>query len=199
MNKSAQLITSTLAVALLTGCAGISRTGFAGNDVHHDLRSTALNVAPIGVVEYGQARNIKISVDSPMLEAGPLRGRFEVVKIRGTQGRRYTLTVAARCDCLGFRKWSVVPHAYLLDQEGNVITQGRALTPTTQHLAGSFPKDGEYKVLVVADGTSQGKKVGEFSGGALLPGYVYVPLNFVKTSHPTGLVQVNYQKDGPAQ
>jgi hypothetical protein len=59
-----------------------------------------------------------------------------------------------------------------------------------------FPEDKDYYVMVVAESTSEGKKVGEVTGGLSIPGKAYVPdvLTLSMTSHPTGIVQVKFHK-----
>lgn len=188
-----------LAALSLSACASISRSDFAGDARHTDLRTAALNTKPIGQVEYGNARNIKIGMSSPVMTADSLNGRFEVVSIQGVKGRPYAITVAAICDCLGFRKWSVVPEAYLLDHDGNTLAQGAFISPTIRYITGTFPQDGEYKVLVAADATSEGERVGEIRGGMAIPGQGFIPnvLQLALRSHPTGIVQVNYERQTP--
>jgi len=186
-----------VAVLSLSACASILRSDFAGDVRHSDLRTAALNVKPIGHIEYGNGRNIKIGMDSPLIAGETLKGRFEVVSIQGTQGQPYAITVVAICDCLGFRKWTVVPDAYLLDHEGKTVTQGTVISPTHRYITGTFPRDGEYKVLVLADANHEGEKVGSISawlpGGGLTSGFLDIP----KRSHPTGIVQVSYPKTAP--
>jgi len=186
-----------LAALSLSACASISRSDFAGDARHTDLRTAALNTKPIGQVEYGNARNIKIGTNSPLMATDSLNGRFEVVSIQGVKGRPYAITVAAICDCLGFRKWSIVPEALLMDQDGNTLAQGAVTAPTIRYITGTFPQDGEYKVLVMADATSEGKSVGEIL--AWIPGPIVTPgfLSISMRSHPTGVVQVNHQKETP--
>ncbi len=186
-----------VAVLSLSACASISRSEFAGDVRHSDLRTAALSTKPIGHVEYGNGRNIKIGMNSPLMVGESLKGRFEVVSLQGVRGQPYALTVLAICDCLGFRKWTVVPDAYLLDHEGMMIAQGAIISPTHRHITGVFPRDGEYKVLVMADATHEGEKVGSIRawlpGGGLTSSFLDIP----KRSHPTGIVQVSYPKAAP--
>lgn len=197
MRTTFQSFLVIVAALSLSACASISRPDFAGDVRHADLRAAALSTKPIGHVEYGNARNIKIGTNSPLMAADPLNGRFEIVSIQGVKGRPYAITVAAICDCLGFRKWSVVPEAYLLDQHGDTLAQGAKTALTTRYITGTFPEDGEYKVLVLADATSEGERVGEIQ--AWLPGPAAAAgfLSMSMRSHPTGVVQVNHQKETP--
>lgn len=109
--------------------------------------------------------------------------------------KSFEITVAAICDCLGFRKWSVVPYSYLFDESGNIVSTGKFATPNVQLLSGKFPAAGTYFVMIVADSVSEGKSVGEASTGILLgKGYVPDALAISIKSHPTGIVQVNFPK-----
>ena len=194
--KKVFLTFSATFLLFLAGCAGIVRSDFAGNQKYPDIKSAKLSSKSIGQVEYGDSKNIKISSDSPSIDSGSLKGKYEIVSVHGEKGQSYTMTIAAICDCLGFRKWSVVPFSYVLDNAGNILSTGKFATPNVQSLAGVFPENGDYYVMVVADGTSEGKKVGEVGGGLAVPGKAYVPdsLTLSMTSHPTGIVQVNFHK-----
>lgn len=187
---------SILAVSLvLSGCAGIVRTDNAGDKKYSDVKAAKLDTKAIGEVNYGDFKNIKISANSPSIDSASLKGRYEVVSVHGEKDKPFEITVAGICDCLGFRKWSIVPFSYLVDETGNTVSTGKFATPNVQLLAGTFPADGNYYVLIVADSVSAGKGVGEVYAG-LMAGGIYKPDAFTisMTSHPTGIVQVNWPK-----
>ncbi len=190
------LLYSILAVCLvLGGCAGVVRTDNAGDKKYSDIKSAKLDTKAIGEVTYGDFKNIKISTSSPSIDSDLLKGRYEIVSVSGEKDKSFEITVAGICDCLGFRKWSIVPHSYLVDESGNTISTGKFATPNVQLLAGNFPATGNYYVMIVADSASAGKRVGEVYAG-LMAGGIYKPDAFAisMTSHPTGIVQVNWPK-----
>lgn len=191
------LVLSAASLLSLTGCAGIVRSDSAGNEKYADIKSAKLGTKAIGRVENGDAKNIKISSDSPSVDYGSLKGKFEIVSVHGEKGQLFAMTVAGICDCLGFRKKSVVPFSYVLDHAGNIVSTGKFATPNVQSLTGVFPESGDYFVMVVADSTSKGKKVGEISGGLALPGAPYIAdfATLPMRSQPTGIVQVNFHKN----
>lgn len=193
-NRSLLLL--VLSMFFFSGCAGIARTDSAGNEKHPDMRSAKLASKPIGRIEYDSFKSLKISAESPYLESESLKGRYEIVSIQGKKGQQFLITTTGICDCLGFRKWSVVPFSYLLDGDGGIVLAGKSTTPMAQTLAGAFPEDGDYYLMIVADSTSAGKRIGVISGGLAVPGRPYVPdiITLPMTSHPTGLVQVHYHK-----
>lgn len=187
-------VTLSACLILLTGCAGIARSHSAGDKTFTDVRSAKLGTESIGKVEYGEAKNIRVSSDSPSINSDSLKGRFEVVSVHGEKGQPFSITVAGVCDCLGFRKWSVVPISFLLDASGNTVAVGKFATTFAQGLNGVFPETGEFYVMLVADSESEGKTVGELRTGLSLPGG-YVPgFSMSMDSHPTGIVQVNFPK-----
>jgi hypothetical protein len=190
------LVSSVLAACLvLSGCAGVVRTDNAGDKKYSDVKAAKLDTKAIGEVNYGDFKNIKISANSPSIDSASLKGRYEVVSVHGEKDKSFEITVAGICDCLGFRKWSIVPFSYLVDEAGNTVSTGKFAAPNVQLLSGSFPADGNYYVLIVADSTSAGRRVGEVYAG-LMSGGVYKPDAFAvsMTSHPTGIVQVNWPK-----
>ena len=71
---------------------------------------------------------------------------------------------------------------------------GRSVKPTSQVIDGNFPYSGEFIVMVIADSKSDGKIVGTADTGVMLPNHPYMPLSFPLTSHPTGIVRINFQK-----
>ena len=187
---------SILAASLiLGGCAGIVRTDNAGDKKYSDIKSAKLDTKAIGEVNNGDFKNIKISTSSPSIDSASLKGRYEIVSVSGEKDKTFEITVAAICDCLGFRKWSIVPFSYLIDESGNIVSTGKFASPNVQLLSGNFPDTGKYYVLIVADSASAGKRVGEATAGLSL-GNTYTPdaLTISMTSHPTGIVQVNFPK-----
>jgi ribosomal protein S2 len=81
--------------------------------------------------------------------------------------------------------------AYVFDSAGGLIAnEEKIVDPKVKVLKGVFPSDGIYKVVVVADNTNKGKKIGEAIGYlAGLPVFA-----IAETIHPTGLVQVSWHK-----
>lgn len=185
---------ATIFLALtLSACASITRSQFAGDQTYTAFDSALKTAGPIGHVKMGDARNIRIDTTSPMLNMPTRHGRFESVTIDGRKGSQYQVTIWAPCDCLGFRKRSVAPLAFLFNDRGDLIAEGAQTSPQSRFLSGAFPEDGTYRVLVIADDSRTGEKLS--SVNLDLPGAVYIPDAFsipVK-SHPTGIVQVNYQ------
>lgn len=181
---------------MLSGCATV-RSDFAGNKTYNDIKSIKLDSAAIGSVEYGKVGRFKITTNSPLIDSPSQKGRYELISVRGTQGQSFLMTIAGLCDCLGFRKWSIVPYTYLIDGSGNTISTGTFGSPNAQVLKGTFPESREYYVMVVADSASEGRKVGQVNAGLAIPGAAYVPnaLSLSMTSHPTGSFLINFQKN----
>lgn len=191
--KKRLFILSLSLSALLAGCAGIARNEDASTQVFREVRAAALSIKAIGAVERGQSNTLKIGSGSPSLQSQDTAGRFEIVSINGEKQRAFKLSVTGLCDCTGFRKWTVAPLAYLVDGSGNVISRLDSLGPTVVVLNGTFPYDGVYKLVVVADSTRADAKVGELGvgSGSLILGLIGIPL----TAQSTGKVAVAHHTD----
>ena len=116
--------------------------------------------------------------------------KFEGVGVEGKAGERVAITVISICDCLGFRKWAVYPVAQLLKENGDLVASEKIENPKVKNLTGIFPETGRYKILVIADNTNEGKKLGDIAGYI---GGLQV-LTIPEKVHPTGLMQVNWTK-----
>lgn len=178
-----------MVVAALTGCATASRTEAVSAKVFTTTSEAVAEVTPITSLQRGKGIDIKIETNSPSIKGKRVPNKFEVVDIIGKKGDAYTLIVASRCDCLGFRKYSIYPDASLLDQTGAPIGEVTSSSPKIRVLRGTFPKDGTFKLVVIADNTEEGKKVGEVD-------VYFRALSLFKideTVHPTGRVEVNFE------
>lgn len=190
------LILIVMTCVSFVGCATIDRSQFDGDKKYDDISAAVENVKSIGRVVYGDIEKMEIGKDSPLLKSRDASGRFELVELSGRAGQTYWITVAAKCDCLGFRKWSIIPKSFLIDKEGNVLSKGVFASPVVSYVEGRFPRDGEYYLLVVADDSNIGKKVGDISIGVAIPGQPFLPgvFNVAMTAHNTGLVQINWER-----
>jgi hypothetical protein len=174
---------------VLTACASVTRTDVATNKIYPNIKAAVLDTKPLINVTYGEFVNVKIENVSPSVSGQKSLNKFEVVGLDGIKNQPFTIGVNSVCDCLGFKKWAVYPVAYLFDDSGAVIAQEKIGDPMSKILTGVFPADGHYKVLVIADNTNEGKKIGDAVGymGAF-------KFSLAETVHPTGLIQVNWQK-----
>lgn len=192
-------ITSLAAILLLGGCASIVRSQSAANQTYSSVQSIDAKRLSIGEIEQGAGRNLRISLESPFLNSDQAEGRFEVVTLSGKKGDEYSISLTSLCDCLGFKKWVVVPRPFLQDGHGQIIGQWRHVNQDVQRSTGVFQENGPYYLLIVADSTSEGKKVGDIygsiAGGGLLSGFV---LDMSEVSHPTGIVRIDYEESSRA-
>lgn len=187
---SKRLLTIALLLfSILSGCASVKRTEIATDKVYPDVRTAALDTKPIINAKYGDFVNVKIENISPSVNGEKSPNKFEAIGIDAIKGQPFTVQVSSICDCLGFRKWIVSPVPYLFSQDGELIAQEQIISPTLKILKGIFPTDGQYKIIVVADNTHEGKKIGDALGNL---GVVHFSLP--EEVHPTGLIQVNWLK-----
>lgn len=182
---------AALAVGLaLGGCASTaSRSEASSSQIYTSAKEGAASVKPIVTMQRGQNIHIFIESTSPQVDGKRVPNKFEVVGIEGKRGEPYTIVVAPRCDCLGFRKWSVYPVASMLDQNGEPVGTVEQVGPKNRVLRGTFPQDGVFKLVLIADNTEEGTKLGNVAG---FIGGVTV-FNIAETVHGTGRVEVNFQ------
>lgn len=177
-------------ISLLSACANVERKESAADKMYKDAKSAAVATQPLMSVQKGKFVNIDITSNSPSIQGQKKPNKFEVVSVNGRKDQKFNFIVAALCDCLGFRKWSIAPEAYLFDNNGELVAQETTLNPIAKSLTGSFPADGEYKVLVVADDTNDGSPIAEVPIQLGLVPVATLP----QTVHPTGIVQVYWRQ-----
>lgn len=185
-------VTLVLAIAL-SGCASAVRQDSLIDKKYGELGIAAKEVAPIAAIQRGKSVNIKVGDSSPSINYGKAIGKFELVEVSPSSGGDFRIIIAGICDCLGFRKWSTVPITYLLNDQGEIIAEGSFITPSVQLLTGKFPTAGKYKVLVVADSTTEGRYLSDVSGLLIYGGLPITPFSIPMRSHPTGVIQVVWE------
>lgn len=181
----------------LSGCASNAPPESVGKQTFTSVESAAANVQSFGQINFGESKRVKIVEGSPSIDGSGATGRFEIVSLSGRAGDPYNLTAYSVCDCFGFKKWAVLPHLYLLDGSKKVVSKDAVVVSSRlRSLAGIFPKDDTYYLMIVADAKSEGKKLDDVAIGVALPGKGFVPdlLSVSMTSHPTGVVQIGWTK-----
>ena len=187
-----KLIVLLAAVVVMTGCASAVRKNSLIDKKYSDISIAAKEVAALTAIQRGQSVNIKIGNSSPSISHGKAVGKFESAEISPTSAGDFRILISGICDCLGFRKRSAVPITYLLNENGKVIAEGTFLTPDSQLLAGKFPAAGKYKVLVVADSTTEGRYLSDVSGMLIYSGLPISTFSLPLRSHPTGVIGVKW-------
>lgn len=182
-----RLFFCVLLAALISGCASLVRSNYAGDKTYTSLKDAVKNEAIVGMAVFDKTKNLRISYDSPNIEFSGTSGRFEIVGVKGEKDQLFTLTAVSLCDCFGFRKTFTVLSVYLLDNSGNVIAKGNPKSGTN-FVQGKFPAAGDYYFFVIADATTEGKTVGSIQ---FIP---HLPITVPMTAEPTGLIQVTWQK-----
>ncbi|PKO40242.1 MAG: hypothetical protein CVU33_02615 [Betaproteobacteria bacterium HGW-Betaproteobacteria-6] len=156
-----------------------------------DISTATMKTKPIGSVDYGESRKFKITNSSPNLETDGNKGKYEIFHVSGTQGRPYFISVVAICDCLGFRKQSIIPIIYLLKKNGEMLQRGTQVTPTAQYVSGKFPSSEDYFVLIIADTTKEGESVGRLDVDPVRS------ISIALTAANTGTAFINWEKKTP--
>ncbi|MDR2837203.1 MAG: hypothetical protein LBV49_01325 [Azonexus sp.] len=187
-------IITLIFLILLSGCA-TSRSNYLGGKEVRNMESAVSDIEPLKKIELGKSIKIQISESSPILITENIRGRFETFELSGTKDKDYHISVAAICDCIGFRKHSIAPAAYLLDKDGAILSSGNTTGTTFQILLGKFPENGKYYFLVVADNRFDGERVGSLAGPMTI-GRLPVPVDFSfpLTGQTTGSAFIHWEK-----
>lgn len=192
--KSLAMLSMLLLLSGCTSMMGNTRSKSTDVDTFHNISDAVKNTSPVLDVKKGDFKNINIDAEaSPKIEREGRIEYFEVVELNGVANSNFSITVASLCDCLGFRKWAVLAETFIFAPDGTPIEFKKDGTPETQILTGKFPKDGKYKILVIADTKYLDQTMGTIHGyldytnsasGITLP----------LTVHPTGLIQVAWDK-----
>lgn len=189
-------LTSLLALLLvplvLAACATPQVRGTDDGDRIFESMPAALSaLKPTGELSPGgSARLVITEKKSPLLKQGGLNHRFELLELKGRKDQPFIFTTLAVCDCLGFRKWAVAASVSLLDQNGqSIATDSPGRDPQSRQLTGVFPADARYYLLVVADRTFEGRRMGSVTA----TGMSGLPImDIAMTVHATGDVIVQW-------
>lgn len=180
---------------ILSGC--ISMIGNARNkpvniDTYHDINTAAKDIPAILELQKDSFENININKDvSPKINREGRVEYLEMVQLKGKKDDRFSIVISSLCDCLGFRKWAVLADPFMFSPEGTPINLKKEGTLITQNITGTFPQDGTYKLMIIANTKYLDQKMGSINGywdysnsasGFSLPLTVY----------PTGVVQVEW-------
>lgn len=190
MIKMNRLYIAITCVLMLSSCA-TSRPSSLGDKYYFDLGSAALAAAPLGKLEKGVPLTLKVGSYSPNVLTEYSKGRFEVLDVSGIEGQKYWISVAAICDCLGFRKGSLVPAVFLVDIDGNIVSVIVEPKGIVQYIYGEFKKSGVYKLVIVADNRLEGEAVGKLVSPMFIGG-IATPENFSLLAKSTGEVTVHW-------
>lgn len=189
-----RILCLTLAITL-AGCVPFMTESRNGkfDTVFSDIVEAAKTVPPLITMKKGQDTPIKISTEkSPKLKRDNATDSFEVVSLTGKKDEAFTIQLGAICDCLGFRKWSAVPVPLLISPNGTQVTFSQEGETTAKIIRGTFPMDGEYKLIVIADTSLNNRVVGRAMG---YDPATYSQFSVSITAHPEGTVIVWWKQE----
>ena len=188
-----QRLVCAILVCILTGCISTKRTSSIVT-VYDDISIATTNVKPLVSLSYGTSQRILIEENvSPKIKLNfeEETDYFEVISIDGKKGQAFNLEVSALCDCLGFRKWGVLPDSFLISPEGQQVGVRNNTSIDQIRHTGNFPMDGKYKLMVIAKSKYVGQKIGDVKGYLPNTSTISLPV----TVHPTGTVIVWWLKN----
>lgn len=181
-------------LASLMGCSTIKREESLATQQYETLNLAIKQVKPLTDLAQGVVKRVRVDEASPSFESEKIKGRFEVLSLQAQEASDFQLSIAGRCDCLGFRKWSAIPIAILTTQDGAVVAEGKVGTPNGQTVSGRFPKAGTYKLFIAADRTQDGKKLSDIQAMYAYGG-VIAPFSLPLVAHPAGDMDVLWMAD----
>jgi len=172
----------------LVACQSTKRTS-AITTVYDSIGAAATEVNPLVSLTYGKGERFLIQEGvSPRIKLKLEKeiDYFEVASVEGKKGQAFNLEVSALCDCVGVRKWGVIPNSFLISPDGQQIGVTKNTAIDQIRHTGNFPMDGRYKLVVIAKSKYTGQKIGDVKG--YLPNSTTVSLP--ATAHPTGTIIV---------
>lgn len=181
-------------LAALMGCSTIKREDSIATQQYEKLNLAVERVKPLTDLSQGLFKRIRVDEASPMFEGEKVKGRFEVLNLQAQGAMDFQLSIAGRCDCLGFRKWSAIPITFLTTEDGTVVAEGKFGTPNSQTVSGRFPKAGIYKLFIAADRTQDGIRLSDIQAMYAYGG-VIAPFSLPMVAHPAGDFDVLWMVD----
>lgn len=181
-------------LSALMGCSTIKREESLATQQYEVLNLAVKQVKPLTELTQGAVKRVRVDEGSPTFESEKIKGRFEVLSLQAQEASDFQISIAGRCDCLGFRKWSAIPIAFLTTEDGTVVAEGKMGTPNSQSVVGRFPKAGAYKLFIAADRTQDGKKLSDIQAMYAYGG-VIAPFSLPLVAHPVGDFDVLWMVD----
>ena len=114
-----------LVLAAVSGCASSPRENeaYASLLVGHQPVSVreALAAGPVDQVQPGQDYEFKLSIQSPVLEENGVRAGYRAITFSLPTSKSLDIETRSFCDCLGLKKYAVMPVLRLFDASGSEI------------------------------------------------------------------------------
>jgi len=172
--------------ALIAGALG-SAAGCASADSTQRLErvraenvlaspSVAVARARAVPVKPGQVEYLELLASDGVVKVDEQRSFFKVVSLPLAARPEAQVEIAARCDCVGFRKFIFVPRVFVFDGDGQPVPlsapeyearQADLSNPLRVVASWRFPvrATGIYRFLVAADNAYAGQTVATAQGG----------------------------------
>ena len=209
--SSLLLVVFLLAAAASSGCAAwpeeqYERMNLVPADRIAQDRMSMLRMTKPAGLPWGEPVNSSIDEDDPMasleISGKSIRTHYELYAFDGKKDRSFTIALFSYCDCLGFRKFLMLPHVEVFDRHGTVVSgPPRSMRDAPPGLVdayhvigtwgGKIPEDGIYFVLVAADNRCIGGSAGTVKGHGSA-GTLPVGMTLKAHHHPFGAYTLKF-------
>ncbi|MEZ9525666.1 hypothetical protein [Enterovibrio norvegicus] len=200
-----RIILLLMLLGVLSGCATSPGSAYISVDTVENVaiygeKSVIDNASPIpleitdpGVIFIS---TVGIHKDDPVIDFGDYKSHYKLFEFKASKGENFRIRIFSKCDCLGFRKFILVPELYVADANGsiietNVINVHSELSHISLELEGSATYSGDYYLVFGANNSKPGKNIGV--GEAKVNGYIPTGLILSNSSHPYGDVATSYE------
>lgn len=141
-------------------------------------------------------KSFEIVKEDPVIDFGDYKSHYKLFNFKANKGETFRISIMSLCDCLGFRKFILVPNVYVADSDGNFIET--KITKSTSSLSsvelildGQAAYNGEYHLVIAANNSSPGQNVA--AGQAMANGYIPTGIYVSNSSHPYGKVIPSFE------
>lgn len=152
------------------------------------LKSAKVDVLPL------EGKKYSIQPHDPIVNFGEYMSNYKVFSMDLSEGGSFNVDITSICSCVGLNKRILVPRAYVVNADGNVIetkaSKYRAeLSFVGYSLSGTVKTDGKYYLVVAANNSNPGKPVAMDT--VQVNGYIPTGIRISNNSSPYGRLIIN--------
>ncbi|MBB3169441.1 hypothetical protein [Simiduia aestuariiviva] len=147
------------------------------------LKSAKVNVLPL------ESKKYSIQPHDPIVNFGEYMSNYKVFSMDLAEGDTFNVDITSICSCIGLNKRILVPRAYVVNADGNVIETMASkyrseLSFVGYSLSGTVKTEGMYFLVVAANNSNPGKPVAMDT--VQVNGYIPTGIRISNNSSPYG-------------